>query len=56
MKGEIIMTEVIVFLITFTAAALAIAVIALAAVFVMTTKNYQVKNNPKTMLKEKEES
>lgn len=50
------MTEVIVFLITFTAAALAVGMIAVAAAFVMFTKNYQPKEKPNKMLEKKEES
>lgn len=43
------MTEVIVFLITFTAAVLAIGVIAVSAAFVMYTKNYESKTKSRDM-------
>lgn len=47
------MAEVIVFLITFTAAALAIAMIAVAGAFVMFTKRYEPKEKPdKKVVKE----
>lgn len=40
------MAEVIVFLITFTAAALAVGIIAVSAAFVMFTKKYEPKEKP----------
>lgn len=48
------MTEVIVFLITFTAAALAVGMIVVAAAFVMFTKNYQPKEKPDKEVKKEE--
>lgn len=48
------MTEVIVFLITFTAAALAVGMIAIAAAFVMFTKNYESKRRPENLSKKEE--
>ena len=50
------MTEVIIFLITFTAAALAIGMIAVAATFYMVTKNYQEKHYPDKKVKKEEEA
>ena len=55
MKGETTMTEVIAFLIAFTAAALAICMVAVAVAFAMMTKVYLMKSYPDKEVDKKEE-